>query len=320
MGRLAGWQAGSATCGLKSAAVGRPPDSINTVSSPCYHIVESWDIEKMMEEPPTDAYYEALAKDLRDRRKKACPHLLDHLVSLEAFLDKSILFGFSFGINKAEVCVAEGRLLGHKIGRNGSAPDEERCQAVVDFHPLREKLHIQQFLGCANWLRGYLPAEYGHAAKVLGQWQKPGAVFPEGGLGSAASEGCKAFRAVKKMKQQHICLAAFDEASAADGSCPLEQIADASGIAVGGSVVQMSRDLSKLKVLMTHSKSLTPAQQNWPPLIQEAFAQLEVKRATRKTFGSIRTLCWTDHANLTRRYRHGPQACSLGRRDPYGRK
>ena len=129
--KWAGWQAGSATCGLKSAAVGRPPDSINTVSSPCYHIVESWDIEKMMEEPPTDAYYEALAKDLRDRRKKACPHLLDHLVSLEAFLDKSILFGSSFGINKAEVCVAEGRLLGHKIGRNGSAPDEERCQAVV---------------------------------------------------------------------------------------------------------------------------------------------------------------------------------------------
>ena len=159
-------------------------------------------------------------------------------------------------------------------GRNGSAPDEERCQAVVDFPPLKEKLHIQQFLGCANWLRGCLPAEYGHAAKVLGQWQKPGAVFPEGGLGSA-----EAFRAVKKMMQQRICLAAFDEASAADGSCPLEQIADASGIAVGGSVVQMSRDLSKLKVLMTHSKSLTQAQQNWPPLIQEAFAQLEVKRS-----------------------------------------
>ena len=32
-------------------------------------------------------------------------------------------------------------------------------------------------------------------------------------------------------------LPAFDEASAADGPCPLEQIADASGIAVGGSVV-----------------------------------------------------------------------------------
>ena len=62
----------------------------------------------------------------------------------------------------------------------------------------------------------------------------------------------------------------------------------------------MTRDLSRVKVLMTHSKSLTPAQQNWPPLIQEAFAQLEMKRATRRTFGSIRTVCWTDHANLTR--------------------
>ena len=51
---------------------------------------------------------------------------------------------------------------------------------------------------------------------------------------------------------------------------------------------------------MTHLKSLTPAQQNWAPLIQEAYALLEVKRATRQVFGTIRTLCWTDHANLTR--------------------
>ena len=80
------------------------------------------------------------------RHPQADTHLLDHLVSLEAFLDKSILFVFSFRINKAEVVVAEGKLLGHRIGRDGSSPDEERCH----FPPLREKLHIQQFLGCAN--------------------------------------------------------------------------------------------------------------------------------------------------------------------------
>ena len=241
-----------------------------------------------------------LRKDMGHRHPKACPHRLDHLVSLEAFLDKSILFGFSFGVGKAEVCVAEAKLLGHSIGRNGSAPDPGRCQAVTDFPPLKEKLHIQQFLGCANWLRGYLPAEYGHTAKILGQWQKPGAEFPAGGLGSSTSAGCKAFKAIKKMVYDHIILAAFDEAAAADGSCPLEQVADASAIAVGGSVVQMSRDMAKLKVLMTHCKSLTPAQQKWLLLTQEAFAQLEVKLATRKVFGTAKTLCWTDHANLTR--------------------
>ena len=49
----------------------------------------------MMEEPPTDEYYDALRKDMGHRHPKACSHLLDHLVSLEAFLDKSILFWFS---------------------------------------------------------------------------------------------------------------------------------------------------------------------------------------------------------------------------------
>ena len=195
------------------------------------------------------------------RHPKACPHLLlDHLVFLEALLDKSI--------GKAEVCVAEGKLLGHSIGRH--------CQAVTDFPPLKEKLHIQQFLGCANWLRGYLPAEYGHAAKILGQWQKPGAEFPAQQV---------AWDPSPPRMCDHITLAAFDEDAVADGSCPLEQVADASGIAVGGSVVQMSRDMAKLKVLMTHSKSLTPAQQNWPPLIEDAFAQLELKRVIRKVFG-----------------------------------
>ena len=177
--------------------------------------------------------------------------------------------GFPLGWERqrpASLKGTEGKVLGHSVGRHGSAPDPERCQAVTDFPPLKEKLHIQQFLGCANWLRGYLPAEYGHAAKILGQWQNPGAEFTTDNLESSTTAGCKAFKAIKNITCDHITLAAFDEAAAA---CPLEQVADASGIAVGGSVVQMSRDMAKLKILMTHSKSLTPAQQNWPPLIQE---------------------------------------------------
>ena len=65
-------------------------------------------------------------------------------------------------------------------------------------------------------------------------------------------------------------------------------------------MLQMSKDLSRTKILLTHSRSLSEAQQRWPPLIQEAYAQLEVKRATRRVSGTIRTLCWSDHANLTR--------------------
>ena len=273
----------------------------STITEPVFHIVEvPGEIDRMAEETPTDFYYDKLRESMGQRYPKADRFLLDHLVSLEAFLDKSIVFGFSYGVAKAELCCTEGKLLGHLIGRNGTAPDPERSQAVRDFAPLKEKLHIQQFLGCTNWLRTYLPAEFGHCAKILSKYQKSGAVFPEGGLGSSNTEGCQAVKAIKQMMAKAIELTVFDEAAAIAGVCPLEQIADASGIAVGGTVLQMSRDLSRMKVLLTHSRSLTAPQQSWPPLVQEAFAQLEVKRQTRKTFGSIKTLCWTDHSNLTR--------------------
>ncbi|CAJ1448521.1 unnamed protein product [Effrenium voratum] len=275
--------------------------AIDTRRTPVYHIVEvPGEIERMGEMTPTDSYYEQLHGHLRKKYPKADPHLLDHLSALEAFLDKSIVFGFSYGLSKAEIAVMQGKLLGHHLSRGGVKADPERSQAVRDFPPLREKLHIQQFLGCGNWLRAYLPVEYGHAAKILNAYQKPGAIFPEGGLGSANTDGCKAVKAIKRMMTEQIELSIFDEATAITGECPLEQIADASGIAVGGTVLQMSRDRTKMKVLLTHSKSLTPPQQAWPPLIQEAFAQLEVKRASRKVLGTIRAICWTDHANLTR--------------------
>ena len=265
------------------------------------HIVEKHGVvERLAQGSPTAAYYEALRADLGSRHPNADRHLVDHMVSLEAFLDRSIIVGFSFGVNKALVAAVEGKLLGHTISRDGCKPDPERTQAVRDFPPLKEKVYVQQFLGCANWLRIYLPSEFAHAAKVLGEFQKTGAKFPDQGLGPGDTPGDKAVRAIKEMMARHIMLNVFDEAAAVSGRCPLEQIADASGIAVGGTVVQMSRDLSRFKVLLTHSKGLTPAQQAWPPLTLEAFAQLEVRRAAKKALGTVRSILWTDHANLTR--------------------
>ena len=67
--------------------------------------------------------------------------------------------------------------------------------------------------------------------------------------------------AIKLMAKRCIELAVLDEAAAIDGSRPLEQVADSSGLAWGGTNFQMSEDLSTLKVLLMGGKSLTPAQQ-----------------------------------------------------------
>ena len=125
---------------------------------------------------PTERYYEALRQDLAERHSGASPFVLDHLLSLEAFLDVSICSGFSFGCAKASVLVAEGSLLGRKVSRDGVAGDSDRAEAIKQFAPLKEVKHLQQFLRCTNWLRPHLPVEYVHTIKVLSPYMMEGAV------------------------------------------------------------------------------------------------------------------------------------------------
>ena len=105
---------------------------------------------------------------------EASKYVLDHLLSLEAFLDVSILSGFSFGVDKASVLAAEGKLLGRLVSRTGTKGDGERSKAVMDFAPLKDKTQVQQFAGSTNWLRPHLREEYAQAMKVLGEFMKPG--------------------------------------------------------------------------------------------------------------------------------------------------
>ena len=82
-------------------------------------------------ETPPEAYYDLLRIHLAGKYPGANPYLLDHMISLEAFLDKSIVSGFSFGCGKAQVVVPEGKLLGHHISRQGAKPDEERIWTLL---------------------------------------------------------------------------------------------------------------------------------------------------------------------------------------------
>ena len=87
------------------------------------------------------------------RHPKATRHVLDHLISLEALLDIAIVSGFSFGLDKAKIFATLGELLGDYVGRKGRWPKEDRVQVIKDFAPIKSKQHLQQFWGCANWVR-----------------------------------------------------------------------------------------------------------------------------------------------------------------------
>eukprot|EP00969_Alexandrium_andersonii_P188458 8328125-Alexandrium_andersonii.AAC.1 len=76
---------------------------LGVARSPVFRIVgQLGAIERMTEvEAPMEEYYESLRADMAERHPKACPQVLGHLRSLEAFLGVSILSGFSFGVEKA---------------------------------------------------------------------------------------------------------------------------------------------------------------------------------------------------------------------------
>ena len=126
-------------------------------------------------------------------------------------------------------------------------------------------------------------------------------------LGSANTPGCKAVKCIKLLCKKAIHLSVMDEASAIDGSRPLEQVADACGYAWGSTNVQMTADLTSFRVLQMVGKGFTPAQQARAALTLEAFAQLGGKRAQKKNLGPMRSINWTYHANLTKQQQMEPQ-------------
>ncbi len=98
-------------------------------------------------------------------------------------MDTAILAGFSFGAGaKALVAAVKGKLLGHVVSRTGATSDEERVQAIWEFAPTTEQQHVRLFVGSTNWIRWYLSAVYATAVKILGEWTKLAATFPENGL------------------------------------------------------------------------------------------------------------------------------------------
>ena len=95
-----------------------------------FHIVEEpGGIRHLTEcEVPTEEFNAARTADIAARYPNLSPGVLEHLDALEPFLNTSIVAGFSYGVNKADLVVMKGELLGHVVSRQGSfhSPEPKR--------------------------------------------------------------------------------------------------------------------------------------------------------------------------------------------------
>ena len=128
------------------------------MNQPVFHTVdEPGGIRRLSEsEVPTEFYNETRLKDLSTRHPNLSPGVLEHLGALEPFLDTSIVAGFSYGVEKGNIMVTEGTLLGHRVSREGASHDPDKTKAIDDFAPLKDVQQIRQFVGSTNWVRRYL--------------------------------------------------------------------------------------------------------------------------------------------------------------------
>jgi hypothetical protein len=234
---------------------------------------------------------------MKARHPRACPFVVYHLVSWENFADICIVSGYSLAAAKTKLLQTRVLLLGDWCSREGRSPDPDNISLIRDWPPIREETHLRRFLGMTNWLRCHYGAEYAEMIRPLTKYFKKGTDWDKFEDDEAVA---KAVTQLKTTICAEVLLSVLDDIAAVDGSLPAESIADSSGYAWGGTLVQMTPDLVGFRVIAHASGTLNPSQQAWPTRTQELYAQLNAKRAWRKIIGPLPTVGWGDHHNVAR--------------------
>ncbi len=80
----------------------------------------------------------------------------EHMQHLKRVFNKCRKYGISLNPKKSHFAMAEGKLLGHIISKDGIKIDPQRVQAILQVDLLRNKKEVQSFLGQVNFLRRFI--------------------------------------------------------------------------------------------------------------------------------------------------------------------
>eukprot|EP00854_Cymbomonas_tetramitiformis_P034705 gene34705-biopygen35871 len=146
------------------------------------------------------------------------------------------------------------RFLGHTISKEGSKPQHDKVEAVRNWPPLENVTHVRQFLGLAGYYRKYILG-FSEIAHPLTQLTKSSTPWEWGTLQEWA------FNELKRALTEAPTLALPDMKAAVEGSAPFLVQTDASGIALGGVLMQDTGE--GLRPIAFESRQFTPAEQNY---------------------------------------------------------
>ncbi|KAK3281817.1 hypothetical protein CYMTET_10413 [Cymbomonas tetramitiformis] len=158
--------------------------------------------------------------------------------------------------SKCQLLKKSLRFLGHCISADGCRPQHDKVAAVRDWPELETVTHVRQFLGLAGYYRRFIHC-FSEIAQPLTRLTKSVVPWEWGPMQQWA------FEELKKALTSAPVLALPNIKGAADGTAPFVVQTDASGIALGGVLMQDNGDGLGLRVIAYESRQFSAAEQNY---------------------------------------------------------
>ncbi|KAK3258434.1 hypothetical protein CYMTET_32520 [Cymbomonas tetramitiformis] len=178
----------------------------------------------------------------------------EHYDHVRQFLDTCREKGVYLKASKAQMLKESLRFLGHTLSAEGCQPQHDKVSSIKDWPKLETVTHVRQFLGLAGYYRRFVH-RFSEIAQPLTSLTKTDVPWQWGELQQWA------FDELKTALSSAPVLALPDMKAAADGSAPFLVQTDASGVALGGVLMQDTGD--GMRVIAYDSRQFSAAEQNY---------------------------------------------------------
>nr|XP_050025119.1 uncharacterized protein LOC126519867 [Dermacentor andersoni] len=225
----------------------------------------------------------------------------EHIRHLHAVFSALTSVGLVANLEKCQVARGSIRYLGHVVGSGKHGPDPTKLAAIKGLQVPRTKKELRSVLGLCGYYRGYI-SNFAAIAKPLTQMTAKHISnrIPWSPEANEAFEGLKGA----------LCSAV--ELATPDSSKPFWLFTDASAIAVGACLAQMTDNGTECPIAFA-SHRFTPTQMRWSTIEREAFGVIwGLKKFDTWVFGT-KIFVVSDHNPLAYLTQSTPQGAKLTR-------
>ncbi|KAK3283724.1 hypothetical protein CYMTET_8584 [Cymbomonas tetramitiformis] len=187
----------------------------------------------------------------------------EHHDHVRQFLDTCREKGVYLKASKAQMLKESLRFLGHTLSAEGCQPQHDKVSSIKDWPKLETVTYVRQFLGLAGYYRRFVH-RFSEIAQPLTSLTKTDVPWQWGELQQWA------FDELKTALSSSPVLALPDMKAAADGSAPFLVQTDASGVPLGGVLMQDTGD--GMRGIAYDSRQFSAAEQNYHTGERELYA------------------------------------------------